>query len=269
MQRLLATLLLLAGISTAQQQKCSLCFGDAEPNLEKTIGGAPDGPSCGSLVMDVEIDLDGCRGLQKLGYQWCDCPEYPQDYFCPMCQDGFVDIPKRFKEIPGMGGKTCDDKLFVKSSSVDTCADAMKPGYVCGCPDAPEPECTICGLDVEEDSKITNPEATLTINNVGSYTCQEFANQAILGSLTSEQCALVQEQAFEACGCMRSSPSSESTETLPEMNNTSDKADASTEVPVETDATNLPEKESAAFSRSTRGMSLVLGFLAAHFLLSL
>lgn len=267
MQRIVITLLLLAGSTTAQQQ-CPLCFGDAEPNLEKTIGGAPDGPSCGSLVMDVEIDLDGCRELQKLGYQWCDCPEYPKDYFCPMCQGGFVDIPKRFKEIPGMGGKTCDDKLFVKKSS-DSCADAMKPGYVCGCPDAPEPECTICGLAVEEDSKITNPEARLTINNVGSYTCQEFANQAILGSLTTEQCALVQEQAFEACGCVGSDPS-ESTEMGPEMGNSTEKADEpSTQVPVETDATNLPEQESAAFSTGTRGMSLVLGSLAYYSLLSL
>lgn len=200
MLRLLTLLLLGYLPDSLAQQQCSLCFGGGEPNLNNTIGGNPGDTGCSAFANDVEIDADGCRDLQVLGYRWCDCPDYPEEFFCSMCNDGFFAIPNRFKQIPGLD-KTCEDRLFVPKTSVDSCDDAMKPGFVCGCPEAEEPHCSICGAGTAEDAKIAYPDALLTINKVGSFTCQELVNQALLGSLTMEQCGLVQAEASETCGC--------------------------------------------------------------------
>jgi hypothetical protein len=194
----------------AQEEQCPLCLGGAEPDLSLTIGGAADGVSCSQLVSDVELDADGCQELQLLGYRHCGCPEYSQDYYCPMCKNSFMDIPNRFMMIPGTD-ITCDEHLFIKASDLNSCEDAMKAGYVCGCPEAEEPFCQICGGSMEDDENLGTPDALMTISGVGSYTCRELANQALLGSLSAEQCSLVQEQASSACGCVVSNPSTEDT----------------------------------------------------------
>lgn len=250
-------LLLLSTTTTAQTSSCSLCLGGAEANLTKTIGGTPTDPSCAALSSNVEIDEDGCRDLQVLGYRWCDCPDYPEDYYCPMCKNAFTNIPNRFKQIPGTG-KTCEDQLFVPKSSVGSCLEAMKPGYVCGCPDADEPYCTICGGSVEGDAQITNPEAMLTINGVGSFSCQELVDQAIVGDLSVDQCGLVQAEAFQVCGCQGNTNTA--TDSLTTQ-------DGTTEVPVETDE--VGSDDSAAWSVNVKPQhmaSFVLGVALSQLL---
>jgi hypothetical protein len=235
---------------TAQEQ-CPLCLGGAEPNLNLTVGGASDGVSCSLLVTDVELDVDGCRELQLVGYRYCGCPEYPEDYFCPMCKDSFVDIPNRFKMIPGTD-ISCDDHLFIKASDLSSCDDAMKAGYVCGCPEAEEPFCQVCGGSIEDDENLDQPDALMTISGVGSYTCRELANQALLGILSEEQCLLVKAEAAKACGCAVSNPSNENTEggTTPEPSNAP--------VPVATDSSTTDGKSGAAFSQSSNIPIVVL-----------
>ncbi|CAB9502708.1 expressed unknown protein [Seminavis robusta] len=248
------------------QQQCPLCYGgDAAANLNNTIGGAADGVTCGEFLNDVELDSDDCLNLQLVAYRYCGCPRYPEEFYCPMCKDSFVNIPNKFKTIPGTE-KTCDEKLFVKSSEMPSngCSDAMKPGYVCGCPDAEEPFCQICGGSVEDDTKIRNPEATLTINGVGVKTCQQIANEALLGSLSIEQCSLVQAEAFTTCGC----EGSEELEANAPTSDASSKNNA-TDVPLETDAaTPSPtEEDNSAATISNYFWASLLGVVAMWLIL--
>lgn len=238
---LAASLLLSTKHVVLAQQQCTLCLGGAEANLTKTIGGAPGDPSCSSVASDVEtFDEDSCRELNVVGYRWCGCPDFPVDHYCPMCKDAVSDLPNRFKEIPDGTGKTCDDKLFVPKGSVESCEDATKPGYACGCPEAEEPHCKICGGTVEDDSQITKPDALLTIDGVGSYSCQELVNQALLNNLSDEQCGLVKAEAFETCGCPGTAG-----ETMPEESDTPPE-ESTTDVPVETDEPTSSSRDSLA-----------------------
>ena len=180
-----------------QDSVCSLCFGGEEANLTATVGGAADGVPCSALVNDLLVDEETCRDLQLLGFRYCGCPSYPTDHFCPMCEDSFIDIPVRFQAIPGTPD-TCDDRLFVPLEDVDgDCTLAMKPGFACGCPNAEEPACQICG---GQSNDITNLSLDgILVQTIGSFTCQEWADQAVLGDLDTEQCALVTDAVADIC----------------------------------------------------------------------
>jgi len=228
------------------QTECTLCFGGDEANLTKTVGGASDGVPCSLLITDVNINEEDCRDLQLLGYRYCDCPSYPAEYFCPMCPNAATDIPNRFQLIPGTDD-TCDDQLFVSIDEVDSCDDAMKPGFVCGCPGAIKPDCMICGGTSNDISNVSDER--LTIESVGSFTCEEFANQAVLGDLTVEQCALVTEEATSFC-CPSPEEEEEDTTTTPSPDDTNDttgtEAEATTR-PEESDSATITDDSGAAF----------------------
>lgn len=194
--------LLLVNAQDNSNAPCTLCIGGEDANLTATVGGAADGVPCAALVDNLEgITPQACQDLQLLGFRYCGCSSYPTDAFCPMCQDAVTDLPVRFQLIPGGGGDTCDDRLFVPVDDVDgNCSLAQKPGYACGCPNAEIPACQICGG--ESNDITTNPlsEDRVTVPTIGSFTCQEWANQAVLGDLDDiDQCALVTDAVTEVC----------------------------------------------------------------------
>lgn len=258
--------------ATAQAQQeeessgtCSLCVGGAPANLTKFIGGGTEGVSCGDVATNVILSEDGCFSLQLQGYRYCDCPDYPRDYFCPMCENAFMDIPNRFKTIPGTED-SCDEKLFVRASEVDgDCEEAMKPGFVCGCPGAEEPECKICNGN---SNAISNPDAQLVISGVGSFTCQELVDQALLGSLDMEQCVLVQAEAFTACGCMETTDGNEEIPVEDNEDGTTTSPAESTNVSVESDGEEEPPADDSGSMDSRRNM-VALGVTVAICLLQM
>lgn len=178
---------------------CSLCFGGDDANLTATVGGAVDGVPCSALTENlVGIDPTSCRDLQLLGFRYCDCPSYPTEHYCPMCEGSFTNIPVRFQAIPGTQD-TCDDRLFVSMDDVDgDCALAQKPGFACGCPNAQPPACQICA---GTSNDVTNMSLDgILVQTIGSFTCQEWADQAVLGDLSdTDQCALVTEAVADIC----------------------------------------------------------------------
>ena len=257
MVRSIATLCLLLAVSQLLpaicEAQCTLCFGGDDANLTKTVGGAADGVPCSLLISDVNIDEEACRDLQLLGFRYCDCPSYPTEHFCPLCKDSFKDIPNRFKLIPGTDD-TCDDKLFVSIDDVESCEEAMKPGFACGCPEAEEPACQICG----DSNDISNfSQDRLTVNTVGSYMCQEWADQAVLGDLDLEQCALVSAEALEFCGCPRAATE------VPEETTSTDMTNATTPPVDETDTPPTEDNDSSAYIRSSVAFVSVVTAMSA------
>jgi len=180
-------------LPSAVSGQCSLCFGGGEAaNLANTVGGGTaNGVPCSELVNNVELaDSDGCRDLQLLGYRYCDCPSYPTDYFCAMCDDASMDIPDRFRVIPGTED-TCEDLLFVKKDSAgDSCDDIQMLSVFCECPG-------IEGwISVTEDNVLVIGLSFLVSSTSTSRTDHSVDSSLLVRALEEFATTLVQEWIF-------------------------------------------------------------------------
>ena len=142
--------------------QCTICSDGSPPN------GKFGGIDCAAFEADLvhtASDSETCRLLQLEAFQACNCPEYPTEQFCPLCENGFFDIadPKRpivvWKNDDG-SFLMCEDVLFGDTSVEGQCELYAGASYYCGCPDAEPPTstCSLCG------SSSTIQEASAPVN---------------------------------------------------------------------------------------------------------
>lgn len=256
-------LLLIAVVANSQQttgEECTLCYDGSAANLELTIGGGSGGVKCSTLIEDVQgLSVDACLQLQMLGYTDCACPTYPSQY-CSMCDNDFTAIPNPNTLIPGTATK-CSDRLFVKTNETFTCDDAKKPGYVCGCPDAIEPTCNICG---STNSQPTEWNAQVIADGIGSYTCEELYHQTLLLELVAgDQCTSVQSVAKDVCKCTTNDDNngSNSTPTSTTSDDTTLATNDSNTEPVVSDSTSSSGEGLSTTITTTATTLFVMNFL--------
>jgi len=173
--RLLTLVLLLLGLVDAQ--KCTLCADGSEPG-EGDIPGFGTCEVASTVVASLPLDSNDCRVLQAQGYINCACPTYPDDFcsvsheyeietllgllliashplprlptYFKMCADGAFDLSNPRGRIPYLDegnsgdGNLCENNLFEPPDDTDDCLPFERARFFCGCPNAPDPPCTLC-----------------------------------------------------------------------------------------------------------------------------
>lgn len=216
------SILLLTAVSfiatlptTTLAEQCSFC----------TDGSPPEGQFGGIDCADFEADLastdadsEVCRQFQLAAYQHCSCPSFPEADFCPLCANGFYDIPNPSRPIVGWmknerdgSWLTCNDVLFGDTTATGECERNSLAAFYCGCPDAVAPvsSCSLCPDDDSAapavDLLVEDPDASnRRVPPMFDVTCGDYSQSAELfeeGEACEELGADLPIQLTEYCGC--------------------------------------------------------------------
>ena len=119
---------------------CTICQDGSTPS------GAFGDVDCLEYQSDLAtIDATNplCTEFQVQGYRNCNCPTFPSDQYCSLCNDGFYQIPNENRRVPLLE-KTCSEILFTSVDSGD-CDTNAAAAYYCGCPNAVKnTDCDFC-----------------------------------------------------------------------------------------------------------------------------
>ena len=215
---ILLPLALLLASATAQQ--CTLCADGSTGTLSNSFGGSS--VTCGSIggvIGSTAANSSDCKEVQVQAFQFCDCPTYPEDYFCSLCPDGDFNLTEMDfrRQVPifpaddeDEGFRTCRDILFEPIAD-GACEAVTSAAGFCGCPTAPPRTCFLC----ENATAVTKPTArvpplfrqtcesldTLTQFAVSNETCANTTTNFPVNVPQFCGCADAMEEPLPALNC--------------------------------------------------------------------
>jgi hypothetical protein len=212
-----------------EQPKCTMCADGSMGNVQLSMGSL----SCeyiATVASTVSSDSSTCMDLQMQAYQYCACPTYPTDAFCSVCQNGSMKLFHPLRSIPllprsmsisisGLGGVgnsmdlggnyyTCREVMFARNDGSDVCTIVPKADYLCGCPKATPPSCTMCPPSNTSDA-IVAPNKR--IPPLFTTTCEQIRFAAYMMTSEAECSSLLTSAPVDLpayCGCTDSKVSS-------------------------------------------------------------